>query len=333
MVANGCRFVDCRGCEIAGSRNIFVNCHDCTIIGNYNEVNGNNNKIKGNGTRYAGNNLKLKGNDCTGSGFNVVLKGDNNVNSRLRTVEVGAPSSIRPMPSRRETDELQRRRDSALVESQLCAQAAEIRAQEAELARAAVEPRRLPIPIPPKVPYGLPSAALLARQRITDSSEPQTDKQRQAQLDEIKAEQRRLEKQAQELHALRAQTQYQMSEYQAASMRLLRRREEQRAQGQLTLRHQLNREERNRIDREKIAAATAAMKPPAEFKPSESQEADKREDTGLCVVCMTARLSVLLMPCAHMCMCGPCAETLFKATAVCPLCRATIEMCIEPKMP
>ncbi|XP_064648900.1 uncharacterized protein LOC135501077 [Lineus longissimus] len=55
------------------------------------------------------------------------------------------------------------------------------------------------------------------------------------------------------------------------------------------------------------------------------QERDRRR----CVVCQDQAKNVLLLPCRHMCMCGPCAQTITRTALIyrriCPLCRAPIE--------
>ena len=46
----------------------------------------------------------------------------------------------------------------------------------------------------------------------------------------------------------------------------------------------------------------------------------------LCVVCLEAEKSVVLLPCAHMCMCGDCTESLMANTrqCLCPVCRGPV---------
>ena len=48
------------------------------------------------------------------------------------------------------------------------------------------------------------------------------------------------------------------------------------------------------------------------------------ETSGECVVCMTAKAKVALLPCGHLCLCARCAPTLPTGTP-CPLCRAPAE--------
>ena len=40
-----------------------------------------------------------------------------------------------------------------------------------------------------------------------------------------------------------------------------------------------------------------------------------------CVICLTDTRNVLLLPCRHLCLCGPCAENLKFQSANCPICR------------
>ena len=46
------------------------------------------------------------------------------------------------------------------------------------------------------------------------------------------------------------------------------------------------------------------------------------EDRHLCVVCCSAEKSIVLLPCRHMCLCGPCSE--HEGMTACPLCRRAI---------
>jgi hypothetical protein len=48
-----------------------------------------------------------------------------------------------------------------------------------------------------------------------------------------------------------------------------------------------------------------------------------------CSVCMEEDLRSLLLPCAHMCMCHPCATKIHKSTAKCPICRAVITSVVK----
>lgn len=50
------------------------------------------------------------------------------------------------------------------------------------------------------------------------------------------------------------------------------------------------------------------------------------DDENLCVVCEESRRQVVLLPCAHLCLCSHCAsEHLLKTMIECPMCRTKIE--------
>lgn len=55
-----------------------------------------------------------------------------------------------------------------------------------------------------------------------------------------------------------------------------------------------------------------------------SQPARDVDDSHLCVVCVDARRSTVLLPCKHMMFCLPCAEALLANGDFCPICRAEI---------
>jgi hypothetical protein len=56
---------------------------------------------------------------------------------------------------------------------------------------------------------------------------------------------------------------------------------------------------------------------------------EQERDHRRCVVCQDQAKNVLLLPCRHMCMCAPCAQTITRTALIyrriCPLCRAPIE--------
>eukprot|EP01064_Diplonema_japonicum_P018340 TRINITY_DN27037_c0_g1_i1.p1 TRINITY_DN27037_c0_g1~~TRINITY_DN27037_c0_g1_i1.p1 ORF type:complete len:347 (+),score=53.62 TRINITY_DN27037_c0_g1_i1:80-1042(+) len=62
--------------------------------------------------------------------------------------------------------------------------------------------------------------------------------------------------------------------------------------------------------------------------PSSYQEAT--QDSS-CVVCMTDERDTTIMPCRHMCLCSPCADSLRQATNKCPICRTTIVSLLQIK--
>jgi hypothetical protein len=44
-----------------------------------------------------------------------------------------------------------------------------------------------------------------------------------------------------------------------------------------------------------------------------------------CVVCMDAPKDCIVLPCMHLCACGPCAQRLLELNASCPVCRGPVE--------
>ena len=50
-------------------------------------------------------------------------------------------------------------------------------------------------------------------------------------------------------------------------------------------------------------------------------------DELLCKVCLDEKLAVLLLPCAHFCVCKKCATEL--PSGLCPMCRSTVETRID----
>ena len=45
----------------------------------------------------------------------------------------------------------------------------------------------------------------------------------------------------------------------------------------------------------------------------------------MCVVCMDAPKDRIVLPCMHLCACGPCAQRLLELDAPCPVCRGPVE--------
>jgi hypothetical protein len=45
----------------------------------------------------------------------------------------------------------------------------------------------------------------------------------------------------------------------------------------------------------------------------------------MCVVCMHAPKDRIVLPCMHLCACGPCAKRLLELDASCPVCRGPVE--------
>ncbi len=50
-----------------------------------------------------------------------------------------------------------------------------------------------------------------------------------------------------------------------------------------------------------------------------------------CAVCWSAHVRVLLLPCAHLCICGACDAGLLRR--ICPLCREPIQGTINARFP
>ena len=44
-----------------------------------------------------------------------------------------------------------------------------------------------------------------------------------------------------------------------------------------------------------------------------------------CVVCMDAPKDRIVLPCMHLCACGPCVQRLLGLDASCPVCRGPVE--------
>jgi len=57
----------------------------------------------------------------------------------------------------------------------------------------------------------------------------------------------------------------------------------------------------------------------------DSKKIKPDEDEGLCVICLDAKKTVLVMPCKHLCMCKECTAK----TTACPMCRVTIDSTTE----
>ena len=55
----------------------------------------------------------------------------------------------------------------------------------------------------------------------------------------------------------------------------------------------------------------------------EKLDADATADKDLCVICSDAPKTILLLPCRHVALCGPC--NAMDTVTECPLCRTAIE--------
>jgi hypothetical protein len=49
------------------------------------------------------------------------------------------------------------------------------------------------------------------------------------------------------------------------------------------------------------------------------------EEETMCVVCMDAPKDRIVLPCMHLCACGPCAQRLMELATSCPVCRGPVE--------
>jgi hypothetical protein len=49
----------------------------------------------------------------------------------------------------------------------------------------------------------------------------------------------------------------------------------------------------------------------------------------MCVVCFDALKNHVMVPCMHLCACGPCAQRLLELDASCPVCRGPVERMIR----
>ena len=53
---------------------------------------------------------------------------------------------------------------------------------------------------------------------------------------------------------------------------------------------------------------------------------DGKVDSGLCSVCLTEKVEVIIQPCGHVCVCRDCAAVLIEnIEKKCPICRRTIQ--------
>jgi hypothetical protein len=78
--------------------------------------------------------------------------------------------------------------------------------------------------------------------------------------------------------------------------------------------------DKEKAEKEKAAAAAAAPPPPS----AQDAAANNHE----CVICLERPKNALLVPCGHLCLCMPCAQSLttpkHSAANTCPLCRAVV---------
>ena len=50
-----------------------------------------------------------------------------------------------------------------------------------------------------------------------------------------------------------------------------------------------------------------------------------------CLICLEENKDTLIMPCGHLCVCGPCGKALTEAKQTCPICRGAIQSLIPMK--
>eukprot|EP01092_Planopodium_desertum_P011003 TRINITY_DN500_c0_g1_i3.p1 TRINITY_DN500_c0_g1~~TRINITY_DN500_c0_g1_i3.p1 ORF type:complete len:305 (+),score=-12.25 TRINITY_DN500_c0_g1_i3:59-973(+) len=56
-----------------------------------------------------------------------------------------------------------------------------------------------------------------------------------------------------------------------------------------------------------------------------SSTTDEEDESKLCSICMTEPKTALFLPCAHICTCESCANSLHSKKAGCPICRQSID--------
>lgn len=83
------------------------------------------------------------------------------------------------------------------------------------------------------------------------------------------------------------------------------------------------------VGTELLARARASLaEAPASVvrEPDGPPEATQTPDQLLCVICLEAQRSQLVLPCRHLCMCGACANVLLRGeqTKTCPICRGPV---------
>ena len=83
------------------------------------------------------------------------------------------------------------------------------------------------------------------------------------------------------------------------------------------------------IHRRRLVAEVATLAAGADVTPWLTAEredavpvADDDDADSLCVVCLSAKRSFVLLPCGHLCVCAACTPSL---KASCPMCRGPIE--------
>jgi hypothetical protein len=77
-----------------------------------------------------------------------------------------------------------------------------------------------------------------------------------------------------------------------------------------------------------------AVAPPVMTRPTEisGKKHDENDADGTCIICFERPYDALLLPCKHLCLCGPCARSLVPCGArrvACPKCRAPVERMVQ----
>ncbi|KAF0975048.1 hypothetical protein FDP41_005801 [Naegleria fowleri] len=62
---------------------------------------------------------------------------------------------------------------------------------------------------------------------------------------------------------------------------------------------------------------------------SHPQVHEEDDDDHLCVICISERASIVVLPCGHLSLCSECANALRNQTNKCPICRQTVESAIK----
>jgi hypothetical protein len=79
-----------------------------------------------------------------------------------------------------------------------------------------------------------------------------------------------------------------------------------------------------RLEEEAAALATRMQQMQAQLGVPPAAPNPGAEETQ-CVVCMDAPKDRIVLPCMHLCACGPCAQRLLELDASCPVCRGPVE--------
>jgi len=59
----------------------------------------------------------------------------------------------------------------------------------------------------------------------------------------------------------------------------------------------------------------------------------EEEGPKTCIICFTNLSDTVVLPCHHMCLCGPCAQITKMHSSKCPLCRTTISTIVKINVP